>query len=148
MSDLLKIEVIGVDEPGKAVFGSDIVVTSGPIMKHPKPTIVKEWLSPGLFSSSVDYGSYWMPDCLAQFDKMSTDDLPQYHFYESIGYFDGFPEPYTDLGKLVSGACPGRERSEECTIAINLGLALSDLAIAPAIYKRAIERGLGTMLSL
>ena len=53
-----------------------------------------------------------------------------------------------DLGMVVSGICPGRERAEERTMAMNLGLALADLAIAPEIYKRAKERGLGTRLDL
>ena len=33
----LKIEVIGVKEPKEAVVESDLVVTSGPILKHPDP---------------------------------------------------------------------------------------------------------------
>ncbi len=89
-----------------------------------------------------------MPDCLAQFDKLSTDDLSQYRYYQSIGYFDGFPEPYADFGMVVSGALPGREREEERTMAMNLGLALDDLAIAPYICRRAKAQGLGTALDL
>ena len=41
MSAKLGVEIIGVDEPKKAVVESDLVVTSGPILKHPTPTIEK-----------------------------------------------------------------------------------------------------------
>jgi hypothetical protein len=33
-------------------------------------------------------------------------------------------------------------------MAMNLGLALDDMAVAPEVLKRAIEAGLGTWLSL
>jgi ornithine cyclodeaminase/alanine dehydrogenase-like protein (mu-crystallin family) len=49
---------------------------------------------------------------------------------------------------LVAGLKPGRERDDERTIAVNLGLALDDMAVAPEIHRRAKERGLGTWLSL
>jgi ornithine cyclodeaminase/alanine dehydrogenase-like protein (mu-crystallin family) len=127
---------------------SDIVVTSGPIMMLPNSTIEKRWLHPGLFASSVDFGSTWMQDCLQQFDKMSTDDLAQNQYYRSIGYLDDFPEPYADLGQLISGTCQGRTDPRDRTITVDLGLALSDLSIAPTIYNKAVSHGLGTLLSL
>jgi ornithine cyclodeaminase/alanine dehydrogenase-like protein (mu-crystallin family) len=51
MSVKLGLEVIGADNPEQAVVGSDLVVTSGPILKHPSPTIQKDWLKPGAFAS-------------------------------------------------------------------------------------------------
>ncbi len=57
MSTKLKIEVIGVREPKQAVLQSDLVVTSGPILKHPAPIIQKDWLQPGGFGSAVDFDS-------------------------------------------------------------------------------------------
>ena len=49
---------------------------------------------------------------------------------------------------LVAGMKPGRQDEKERTLAINLGLALDDMAVAPEIYRRAKEKGLGTWLSL
>jgi ornithine cyclodeaminase/alanine dehydrogenase-like protein (mu-crystallin family) len=34
------------------------------------------------------------------------------------------------------------------TFAANLGLAMDDMAVAPLIYKRAVEKKIGTWLSL
>ena len=148
MSVKLGLEVIGVDDPKKAVVQSDLVVTSGPILKHPTPTIQKDWLKPGAFASAVDFDSYWSGEALAQMDKISTDDHAQFQYYRTAGYFQNTPDPYADLGELAAGVKPGREREDERTLAINLGLALDDMAVAPKIYRRAREMGLGTWLPL
>ena len=148
MKARLGLDVVGVDEPRKAVVESDLVVTSGPILKRPTPTIEKDWLRPGSFASAVDFDSYWTPEALAQFDKLSTDDHAQFQYYKSAGYFGNTPEPYADLGEIVAGLKPGRQRNDERTMAMNLGLALDDMAVAPEIYRRAKERGIGTWLPL
>ena len=148
MSAKLGMKIEGVSDPRKAVTESDIVVTSGPILKHPKPTIGKDWLRHGAFASAVDFDSYWKPEALAQFDKLSTDDHAQFQYYKSTGYFQNTPNPYADLGEIVAGIKPGRQQESERTMAMNLGLALDDMAVAPEIYRRAKERGIGTWLKL
>jgi ornithine cyclodeaminase/alanine dehydrogenase len=146
MSVAIGIEVIGVETPRQAVVESDLVVTSGPILRHPAPTIPRDWLKPGAFASAVDFDSYWTPEALAQFDRIATDDRAQFEYYRRAGYFQRTPEPYADLGELVGGTRPGRERPEERTMAMNLGLALDDMAVAPEVYRRARALGLGTWL--
>jgi len=61
---------------------------------------------------------------------------------------DETPDPYADLGELATGQKPGRGSEAERTLAINLGLAMDDMAIAPEIYRRAREKGIGTWLPL
>ncbi len=148
MQAKLGLEIIGVTHPRQAVVESDLVVTSGPILKHPQPTIEKDWLSPGAFASAVDFDSYWQPEALAQIDKLSTDDHAQFDYYRQAGYFQRTPPPYADLGEIVAGRKPGRKRADERTMAVNLGLALDDMAVAPEIYRQAQERGLGVWLPL
>jgi ornithine cyclodeaminase/alanine dehydrogenase-like protein (mu-crystallin family) len=148
MGAKLGIEVIAVDDPRAAVADSDIVITSGPILKHPTPTIQAGWLRPGAFASAVDFDSYWSPPALAEFDRIATDDHAQFHYYRRAGYFQQMPDPYSDLGELVAGQKPGRQHDAERTMAINLGLALDDMAVAPEIYRRAKAAGLGTWLPL
>ncbi len=148
MSSKLGIEVIGVSEPRQAVVESDLVVTSGPILKHPTPTIQKDWLQPGAYGSAVDFDSYWTGEALSQMDRISTDDHAQYQYYKSVGYFQSTPDPYADLGEIVAGLKPGRQDPKERTLAINLGLAMDDMAVAPEIYRRAKGIGIGTWLTL
>jgi ornithine cyclodeaminase/alanine dehydrogenase len=148
MGAKLGIEVVPAAAPREAVAESDLVVTSGPILKHPAPTIEKAWLRAGAFASAVDFDSYWSPAALAEFDRIATDDHAQFQYYRRLGYFQDTPDPYADLGELVTGLKPGRQSENERTIAINLGLALDDIAVAPEIVRRAKERGLGTWLPL
>jgi ornithine cyclodeaminase/alanine dehydrogenase len=148
MSVMLDVEVVGVSDPKAAVVQSDLVVTSGPILKHPHATIEKGWLKPGAFASAVDFDSYWHADALAQMDRISTDDHAQFQYYRSAGYFQSTPDPYVDLGELVAGIKPGRQGADERTMAINLGLALDDMAVAPEIFRRARSLGLGIWLDL
>ena len=148
MTDWFGFEIVGVKDPKQAVVESDLVVTSGPILKHPTPTIEKDWLRPGAYGSAVDFDSYWTGEALAQIDRISTDDHAQFEYYKSVGYFQQTPEPCADLGELVAGLKPGRQDEKERTLAINLGLAMDDMAVAPTIYECAKEKGLGTWLPL
>src|SRR5262249_31115609 len=124
----------------------DMVVTSGPILKHPRPVIEAGWLARGAFASAVDFDSYWQGNALRQANKLPTDDLAQMHYYRQEGYFQDTPEPYADLGEISAAKKPGRESDEERIISINLGLALDDMATAILIYEKAVERGIGTEL--
>jgi ornithine cyclodeaminase/alanine dehydrogenase-like protein (mu-crystallin family) len=148
MGAKLGIEVVGVTDPRTAVAECDLVVTSGPILRHPAPTIQEGWLRPGAFASAVDFDSYWSPAALAEFDRVTTDDHAQFQYYRRAGYFQQTPDPDADLGELVTGLRPGRADAAQRTIAINLGLALDDMAVAPEIYRRAAARGLGMRLPL
>lgn len=148
MSARLNLEIEGVDEPIKAVINSDLIVTAGPILKHPRPTIQEGWMPEGAFASAVDFDSYWSPQALAAMDQLSTDDHAQFNYYREAGYFQSTPEPTSDLGELVAGIKPGRQREEERTMAMNLGLAMDDMAVAPEIFRRAKELDLGNWLPL
>jgi len=148
MGEQLGIAIEVVDTPDRAVRGLDLVVTSGPILKDPSPVIEAGWLAPGAFASPVDFDSYWTGAALREVDRLATDDLEQLAYYRRQGYFRDTPEPYADLGQIVAGKAPGRESADERTIAINLGLALDDLAVAPLVVNRATELGLGIRLPL
>ncbi|MGQ9672210.1 MAG: ornithine cyclodeaminase family protein [Candidatus Aminicenantales bacterium] len=148
MRERFNLDVIAAEEPRRAVADCDIVVTAGPILKTPHATIQPGWLAKGTFASLVDFDSYWDRAALQEVDKFCTDDLPQLEYYRSLGYFQGIPPIYAELAELVAGRKPGRLRSEERTMTCNLGLALDDMATAPLVYRKALEKGIGTWLSL
>lgn len=148
MGERLGIEIEPVSSLRDAVSGPDIVVTSGPILKEPTPAIEAGWLKPGAFASLVDFDSYWQGAALRQADRLATDDHAQMRYYRQSGYFKETPEPYADLGELISGQKQGRQNPSERTMTINLGLALEDMATAIRIYQRARSEGLGIELPL
>ena len=144
----LGLKVTVVDNPKEAVQGCDLVVTAGPILKKPHETLKAGWLEKGSFATLIDFDSYLEPAALKEADKFCTDDHDQYKYYQSAGYFQNGPPVHADLGELVAGTKVGRETPEERTIACNLGLAIDDMAVAPTLYKRAKEMGIGTWLPL
>ena len=148
MAERFDLDVTPVKTLPEAVKGMDIVVTSGPILKNPKPSIEPGWLAPGSFASLVDFDSYWQGAALREFDKLATDDLAQMLYYRQDGYFRETPPVYADLGEIVAGTKPGRESAHERTASINLGLALDDMATAIRVYERAKARGIGRELPL
>ena len=148
MSETLNLDIEPVKRLTEAVKGLDLVVTSGPILKYPKPLIGPGWLEDGAFASAVDFDSYWKGEALRQINKLATDDLAQMRFYRQEGYFKETPEPYADLGEIVAGLKPGRESPAERTMSMNLGLALDDMATAIRIYRLAKARGIGMELPL
>jgi ornithine cyclodeaminase/alanine dehydrogenase len=148
MGSRFDLEVVPVATPREAVSGCDIVVTSGPILKKPHATIQSGWLDAGAFASLVDFDAYWHPEAMAESDKFCTDDIQQLLHYQQNGYFQNIPSLHADLGELVVGKKKGRETPAERTMTANLGLALDDMAVAPLIYQRALEKGIGTPLPL
>ncbi len=142
------LEVTPVEKPKDAVSGCDIVVTAGPILKKPHATIQTGWMDEGAFASLIDFDSYWHPDAMKESDKFCTDDIPQLRHYQEAGYFHDIPPIYADLGELVAGHKQGRENPKERTMVCNLGLAMDDMAVAPSIYQKAVEKGIGTWLPL
>jgi ornithine cyclodeaminase/alanine dehydrogenase-like protein (mu-crystallin family) len=142
------VQVEIVETPEAAVTGSDIIVTAGPILKKPHATIQPGWLSEGAFASLVDFDSYWHARAMKEVDKFCTDDTPQMLHYKTLGYFQEIPPIHADLGELVTGGKPGRETREEKTMTANLGLAIDDMAVAPLIFQKAREKGIGTWLDL
>jgi len=142
------IETIPVKTQREAVTGCDIIVTAGPILKKPHATIQAGWMDEGAFASLVDFDSYWHTDAMCESDKFCTDDTAQLLHYKEVGYFQNIPPLHADLGELATGTKPGRETPDERTMTANLGLAIDDMAVAPLIFKRAVEKGIGTWLPM
>lgn len=148
MSARLGIEIEPVERIEDAVRGLDLVVSSGPIVRKPQPPIARDWLSEGAFACPLDFDSLWQGDALRQADLLVTDDLAQLDYYRHDGYFQQTPPAHADLGLVAAGKARGRRTAQERTICINLGIALEDMATAVLIYRRALERRLGTRLPL
>jgi ornithine cyclodeaminase/alanine dehydrogenase-like protein (mu-crystallin family) len=148
MSKKYGLHVVPVDSPKKAVEGCDIVVTAGPILKHPKPIIEAAWFDDGCFACPLDFDCYWKPKAMHSMHKFCTDDLEQLLYYQSVGYFRDIPNVHADLGELVAGKKLGRENDFERTMSMNLGLAIEDVATAIRIYDKAKSKGIGTWLKL
>jgi len=142
------LKVIPVTSPRKAVENCDIIVTAGPILKHPHPVIEASWFKDGGFACALDFDSYWKPEAMHSMNKFCTDDHNQLAYYKKVGYFSNIPQVYADLGEIVNGKKPGRANPEERIMSMNLGLAIEDIATAILIYEKAKKEAAGTRLPL
>jgi alanine dehydrogenase len=55
---------------------------------------------------------------------------------------------HATLGEVLSGRRPGRTDPEAITLFDSTGMGLQDVAAAAAVYRRALEAGVGTRLTL
>ena len=146
MSNQYSIDVVAASSARESVETCDMVVTAGPITNPPHATIRAGWLQPGGFAASIDYGSYWHRDAVAEMDVLCTDDVAQYASHRKSGYLQGLPEIGLELAELVSGGCPGRTDSSQRTFTCNLGIALEDVVVAKEVVDRARNAGIGMIL--
>jgi ornithine cyclodeaminase/alanine dehydrogenase-like protein (mu-crystallin family) len=143
------LECVAVPTPRATVEGADIVVTAGPIRARPSPSIEPAWFAEGALAVPLDYDSYWKPEAMAAADRFYTDDTPQLLHTRGQGvYFRQIPEVFADLGEVAAGLKDGRRENRERLFCLNMGIAMEDMATAPLVLARAVEKGLGTRLPL
>jgi len=53
-----------------------------------------------------------------------------------------------EIGEILAGTKPGRERASEVTLYKSVGIAIQDVATANLIYRKALERGMGTHVEI
>jgi ornithine cyclodeaminase len=132
--------------------GADILVEASRLTE-PEPLLRTAWVRPGAFV--VPYGTISAVelDLLDVMDKVVVDDWRE----AQSGRF-GALRPHMDagrlsaaslhaeLGQVVTGARPGRERDDERILFWHRGLAILDIALGLAILRRAERDEVGTML--
>ena len=132
--------------------GADILVEASRLTE-PEPLLRTAAVKPGAFV--VPYGTVSAVelDLLDVMDKVVVDDWRE----AQSGRF-GALRPhvdsgrlsaaslYAELGQIVTGRLPGRERSDERILFWHRGLAILDIAVGLAILRRAEQQGAGTML--
>ncbi len=142
------VEVLEAGDPEQAVRGAGIVITAGPILTAPSPVIRADWLAPGVFACPIDFDSYFTGEAFRAADLLVTDDVHQLRYYRDVGYFRDTPNIGLDLGAIVAGKEQGRTAPAQRIIAVNLGIAIEDLAVAVRLLERARALEIGVELPL
>ena len=132
--------------------GADILVEASRL-SAPEPLLRTSWVRPGAFV--VPYGTVSAVelDLLDVMDKVVVDDWRE----AQSGRFGALRRHvdtgrlsaaslHAELGQIVTGARPGRERDDERILFWHRGLAILDIAVGLAILRRAEQQGAGTML--
>ena len=136
----------------EAFDGADILVEASRLTE-PEPLLRTGSIQPGAFV--VPYGTVSAVelDLLDVMDKVVVDDWRE----AQAGRFGALRRHvdtgrlsatslYAELGQIVTGRRPGRERSDERILLWHRGLAILDIALGLAILRRAEQQGTGTML--
>jgi alanine dehydrogenase len=136
----------------ETVTGADVVVEATRL-PAPEPILRTDWIAPGALV--IPYGTMSAVELslTSIMDKVYVDDWGQC----SRGRFgalrahieQGLVTEETiagEIGQVVIGERPGRERDDERILFWHRGLATSDIAVGHLMLERAQERGIGTLL--
>lgn len=134
------------ETPESAVAASDIIVSSVPAAPELDAFLDPAWLCEGAFLSAVDLGRSWLPLTPDSADLCVTDEHDQARQEIAVGKLNFTGRFHADLGDLVSGRSPGRTDARQRIAFVFPGAALTDLAAAALVYRRAVSGGLGTPL--
>jgi 2,3-diaminopropionate biosynthesis protein SbnB len=118
-----------------------------------RPYIPLRWLRAGAFVSNVSIMDVHR-DVFLGADKVVVDDWDQCNRERKLlnelvleGAFSR-EQLHAELGEVVSGRRPGRERDDEIILLNPMGIAVEDIACAAEVYLRARREGVGTWLDL
>lgn len=135
-----------------AVASADIVVTA--TTAH-QPVFAGEWLKPGVHINGI--GSHHptareLDTTTIQRSKVVVDNMNAC-LTEAGDIIMPIEENaitqahiYAQLGEIITGQKPGRERQNEITLFKSVGLAIQDVAVAKEVYQLAQETGIGQTL--
>jgi len=147
------VPVRAVDHPGEAVVGADVVVL---VTSSPAPVVENGWVKPGAHVISVGAcrpNQREMDPALVGRARLFVDSRAA-ALVESGDVVLGIKEGrfsaehiVAEIGELVNGA-EGRRTDTDVTVFKSLGLAVEDVTAADLAYRRAVERNIGTELTL
>ena len=135
------------------VRGADIVVEASRLPK-PQPMLKTEWIKKGALA--VPYGTMSAVELSLTdiMDKMVVDDWGQCRKGLPFGALrqhvdsDRLTEQnlHAELGQIVAGMKPGRERDDETILFWHRGLSTSDIALGHALLMKARRESVGQAL--
>jgi len=144
--------VRAVDGWEECVRGADVVVEASRL-GAPEPLLRTAWIGPGTLV--VPYGTVSAVDLdlTDAMDKVVVDDWGQAHA-GPLGALRAHVDSgrltaerlHAELGQIVCGDRPGRERDDERILLWHRGLSTTDIALGRAMLDRARDMGIGTRL--
>jgi alanine dehydrogenase len=142
------------DTAEAAVRGADLIVLA---TSAPTPVVEHAWVADGAHVVSVGAcrpdQREMAPDLIAR-SRLFVDSRAA-ALVESGDVVMGIKEQRFkdthitgELGEVVLGRVPGRTSPNEITVFKSLGMAVEDVATADLVFRRAVETGAGTELTL
>ena len=148
----VKINVV--QSAREAVLDADLLVT---VTTAKEPIVKADWLKPGMHINAV--GSH-RPD-LREIDGATLAaakivvDSREAIMAECGDILLAIQEKaitansvHAEIGEVLAGKKPGRTSSDEITLYKAVGIAIQDVATAHLVYRKALERNVGTNIEV
>ncbi len=143
------IELVECKTIEEVVRESLVVVSATAILAQPSPQVRDEWVEEGAFIAPIDFDSLWEWETFSRANKFIVDSLEEMKYFITVGYLPhGLPSLHAEIGEVIAGIKPGRERDEELIIDMNIGMAVEDVVVGRELFKRACAMTLGRTLPL
>jgi ornithine cyclodeaminase len=144
--------VRAVDSWDECLQGADVIVEATRLTE-PEPLLATAWVRPGALVIPYGTVSAVELDLTDVMDKIVVDDWGQ----AGIGPLGSLrahvdsgrltqDNLHAELGQIVCGARPGREREDERILFWHRGLSITDIALGQAMLAKARALGVGTTL--
>jgi ornithine cyclodeaminase len=152
MSEQLGKPVIVKATAEETVREADIIIDASRLLEH--QVLVKDaWVKPGALLQPYGAVLSVAPTLPFTVDKMVVDDWNQCQ-KSQYGQFAGLIQAgqlrdehiYGEIGQVVAGLKPGRERQDERILFWHKGFAVSDIMVGHLAYQKALARGIGVRL--
>jgi len=154
MADRHGVTVLPAKAVEQAVRGSDVVVT---VTASREPLVRADWVLPGTHITAVGSDGPQKQELdvgvLRKADKVVADRIDQcarlgeIHHAIQAGAMRR-EDVHGELGEIVAGMKPGRERDDEITVADLTGVGVQDAAVANVVVDAALRRGMGKVLDV
>lgn len=147
-----EIEIRATGSAQEAVEGADIICTT---TGATSPILEGAWLAPGAHINAIGAS-------VPGFRELDTEAVVRSRLFvdrleSALNEADDIRIPLQEeqigqehirgeLGDVLLGRVPGRNDPADITLFKSLGLGIEDLAAAYHVYRRGIERGVGTTL--
>lgn len=151
MGSALGLDIEAADSAEGAVRESDVVITvttgSGELVR-------RDWLKAGTLVCKMGSYQELELEVITRADKLVVDNWeyvrhrnPELKRLVVDGHLTR-QTLHAEWPDIVAGRVPGRETDQECIVYIALGIWGEYAAMLPAVYHRAVEKGLGQKIDL
>jgi ornithine cyclodeaminase len=152
LSEDLDRPVYATDSWAQCLEGADVMVEASRLTE-PQPLLATGWVHPGTLVIPYGTVSAVELDLTDVMDKIVVDDwgqagvgpLGSLRAHVDSGRLSA-QNLHAELGQIVCGARPGRERDDERILFWHRGLSITDIALGQAMLAKAQARGVGTTL--
>jgi alanine dehydrogenase len=154
MSPSVNIPIHAADSAEQAVRGADLIVL---VTSSPTPVIEDAWVGDGAHVVCVGAcrpTQQEMPPPLVKRGRVYVDsrdaavvESGDIVMNIAAGLFDQ-SHIRGEIGELVLGRVEGRTSPKDVTVFKSLGMAVEDVVAADLVFRRAVEQGAGTELTL